>query len=753
MLQTRAAVGDTAGGGPHNSSKMSSGADKGVRGLTRRDKVNYILTLMKKRDSAVDEVRRRIKANTSIKAKGAEFSADVMAEALQIYNEQRALRPAPSTAPDLGKQRAAAAHDPVRQRPVEPTVDNGASRAANLAGGHLKRKCPSPVRGQEGHSSNGNMPPAKLARHQPTNFEHAQKVDDVAQVQTPCRSTRAPPQTAPKLKQVPEQHSRSTHAEVPAGRAVESVYFRSTHAEVPAGKAVKSVSEGDASSSSSSSSSSGSSSSGCTGHSASPHNAFGDFLKRASPAPAPQPASTQRESSIPEPHPEPCPSASPTPARARAAPSTSESTPSTASVGTSASDLSVKELKGLLAEHRIDFSRCVEKADLRALWNRFEILRQRPLQELQDSCAARGARPLPQTANECAARLLAEDTAPVAASDVAGLERSASSTSVVTEDVAPSADVANREMEAKKEVNRISSLRRESFPSSAAWGYAVLSVTTKDLASVQRGYRSLMKKLHPDKVQHTGPVSKAVEACREAKEACERGLSRQDLPGQPRHLSFKAECLTPGQRQFRINWQPPVVRESTPVRRYIVAAFDPAYGKALTVAVLEPDYSEELRRFVSVEELGSYVLSERELTKMPKLWQQTFATIQVAAANEAGQSSWASLQVALDGRQPTPKAISGLSSLMGQLGGGSGFGGSQISADSRQSEIREMNNFAVALNTRRIDGDSHSLRSWLDKQRKPLLQGWLQSNDVAAEGTKEILVERVLWVLKQRSLR
>jgi len=85
------------------------------------------------------------------------------------------------------------------------------------------------------------------------------------------------------------------------------------------------------------------------------------------------------------------------------------------------------------------------------------------------------------------------------------------------------------------------------------------------------------------------------------------------------------------------------------VRRYVVAAHDPAYGRALTVTILEPDYSQELRRFVSVEELTSYVLAEEELQKMPLLWQQPVATIQIASQNESGQSAWTVLKVPLDG--------------------------------------------------------------------------------------------------------
>jgi hypothetical protein len=33
-----------------------------------------------------------------------------------------------------------------------------------------------------------------------------------------------------------------------------------------------------------------------------------------------------------------------------------------------------------------------------------------------------------------------------------------------------------------------------------------------------------------------------------------------------------------------------------------VAALDPAYGQALTITVLEPEYSEKLKRFTTIED-------------------------------------------------------------------------------------------------------------------------------------------------------
>merc|ERR1719210_988939 len=67
---------------------------------------------------------------------------------------------------------------------------------------------------------------------------------------------------------------------------------------------------------------------------------------------------------------------------------------------------SVRELKALLSSNGVDFSSCVEKSDLEALWARFELLRTRPLDELRASCAAAGG-PRHSTADECARFLIA----------------------------------------------------------------------------------------------------------------------------------------------------------------------------------------------------------------------------------------------------------------------------------------------------------------------------------------------------------
>jgi len=188
------------------------------------------------------------------------------------------------------------------------------------------------------------------------------------------------------------------------------------------------------------------------------------------------------------------------------------------------------------------------------------------------------------------------------------------------------------------------------------WAFGVLDLgpDSRTIAGAQSKYRILMRKMHPDKVGHLPGMEKAVEAVREAKSLCESKLSRQEPPGQPRSLRSSAMCCSPGKRRIRVEWSAPPACESAPVRRYIVAAFDPSYGRALTVTVLEPDYSEELRRYISIDELDHYVLAEEDLQKMPNLFKQAAIELQIAAANEAGQSSWAPLRVPIVGMVVPP---------------------------------------------------------------------------------------------------
>jgi len=203
-----------------------------------------------------------------------------------------------------------------------------------------------------------------------------------------------------------------------------------------------------------------------------------------------------------------------------------------------------------------------------------------------------------------------------------------------------------REQQAASEVKRIDSLRREAFNSDGDWGFSVLNVSSRDIAAVQRSYRVLMAKLHPDRVQYTTTVARALDKLKEAKGMCERCLSKKFVPGVPRKLSCTTLCTEPGSRSYQLQWEAPRDTMSAPVHRFIVAVLDPVHGP-LKVAILEPDFNQELGRFVTMQELGSYILAEEELRKVKNLWRQSAATVQVAAANDVGQSDWAVLQVSL----------------------------------------------------------------------------------------------------------
>lgn len=223
----------------------------------------------------------------------------------------------------------------------------------------------------------------------------------------------------------------------------------------------------------------------------------------------------------------------------------------------------------------------------------------------------------------------------------------------------PPENMNEREGAAYSEVQRILQLRKTNFRYPAQWGFAVLNVQLMNIASVQTAYRKLMQKLHPDKVGHLPQIEKAVDVTREAKELCEKTLSRQVPPGALRSLRYTTVCATKGNRRFRLQWSAPPEKEGAPVQRYMVNAFDPAYGKALTITILEPDYSEELKRYVAMEELTSFLLSEQELTKMPSLFQQRLATLQVAAANDAGAGPWSSVQIPMGATGAAPRASVG----------------------------------------------------------------------------------------------
>ena len=378
-----------------------------------------------------------------------------------------------------------------------------------------------------------------------------------------------------------------------------------------------------------------------------------------------------------------------------------EAMPAASKPAPEAEGSSVKELNSLLAAQGIDHAGCVEKSDLQALWGRFEMWRQRPLSELQDSCEVEGG-PRFNSVDECA-RYLATGTPPV----VSSVQRSAPAAQA-TEAGVPKEQVALRE------VQRILLLRKESFKSAASWGFAVLEVaSTCDVSAVQHAYRSMMRKLRPDRAGQDAQVARALGLVREAKEAGERSLSRQEAPLAPRHLWHETLSSVPGQRRFKFHWTPPEDRVSAPISRYVVAVFDPAYGRALTIAILEPDYSEESRSFVGIESLTAFEFSEEDFQKMPKLWKQTSANVQVAAANKAGQSAWATLQVPLDSATSLSKTL---------------YRASTASVDFHSSAVHKPEDLdmrAWDAQLRKLRGAE--LRAWLEPQKKTVMAVWLKS--------------------------
>lgn len=396
---------------------------------------------------------------------------------------------------------------------------------------------------------------------------------------------------------------------------------------------------------------------------------------------------------------------------------------------------SSKELKALLAAAGMSARRlasCVEKAELLLLWKRLRALQGRSLSDLQAECRDTGIPPQP-VASECV-RLLLEPE--LAQPSEPWLPAAVPAEAAAVSSSAPAVST-NGPAEASREVERILPLRRDQFTTPALWGFAVLAVTTKDLGTVQRAYRAIMRRLHPDKAGSAPGVAEAAEAAREAREACERYLSNEEAPGTPRLLSYDVLSSEPGSRRFKLHWVAPEPRESAPVRRYIIAALDPAYGRPLTVAILEPDWHEELRRFLSVEDLTCFTLAEKELQKMPSLWRQSAAVVQVAAANEAGQSSWATLRISLASHWAQSQPF-GLATPPHQAPGSSGLGPCTPEPPSSEDHT-----FDLELRRRKGPG----LRSWLEQQRKALLTNWLRSIRWPAIGTRDELVQRILYVV------
>mmetsp|Transcript_36651 Transcript_36651/g.84319 ORF Transcript_36651/g.84319 Transcript_36651/m.84319 type:complete len:552 (-) Transcript_36651:67-1722(-) len=427
------------------------------------------------------------------------------------------------------------------------------------------------------------------------------------------------------------------------------------------------------------------------------------------------------------------------------------------------SAMSIKELKTLLSAEDIDCTGCVEKGDLLALLQRFEKLQGRSLEELQDACAAAGGG-RPPSASACARFLLTVQPSKARHLGQAGSRTAPEVCRRMSPPRVPqpggggssssrAAFVADASAgEASRTAGRILALRQASFRSASDWAFAVLELRagTADVAAVQRSFRQLMRSLHPDKAGDAADVSEAVDCARRARALCERALSKEQVPAPPRALGVAVLCAYPGQRSFELTWQPPRQSECAPVRRYVVAVYDPGYGQPLTVASLEPDYNEELQRYVSLEDLTRYVLSEKELQKMPKVWTQASITVHIAAANEAGQSTWAILQVPLAAGSAARRCLAApsihpTSSTPAQpRAQPPSAGRTKPDAWSAPDASQAMRGFMTELQRR---SGSASLTTWLRTQPKQILANYLRKVGMPTTGSKEELASRVTLVV------
>lgn len=335
---------------------------------------------------------------------------------------------------------------------------------------------------------------------------------------------------------------------------------------------------------------------------------------------------------------------------------------------------SVKELRSFLHERSIDTSDCVERADLQALCDRFQYFLSKDIEELRMWCISSGA-DLEHVMDENVEKLaglalkMEQDehrqrsgTSPAPAGQVSSPAGHRGGPSLVAS-TSPASHGGNvhsagsarqeglegspRTEEALQEISRIKRLRRQSYATETLWAMSVLGVRGQDVAGVQRAHRNLMRKLHPDRIGALAHADETMEALQEAKACLERALSQRWPPSAPSKAQAVLKCAVPGKRCLELTWEAADSAGAAPVQKYTVAVFDPAYGKTLKVAVLEADYNEELKRFVPVEEICSYMLVERDFQKMPSLFRQSVLTVQISALNDAGQSPWTTLRVPL----------------------------------------------------------------------------------------------------------
>lgn len=297
---------------------------------------------------------------------------------------------------------------------------------------------------------------------------------------------------------------------------------------------------------------------------------------------------------------------------------------------------SVKELKTLLEKQGINCETCTCREDLEDLWRLHVEICGCPTDQAAQPFFTGGTSGRQQESSPCSEKLEAtppKHDAPPGREAADGMNLSA------------------RKQAAEEEISRLLGLHQDTFASRARWAFSVLRLPLSGagttIAAVQHAYRSLMRTVHPDRVGPLSGLSQAIEMLRRARAESERALEREVAPGQPRSLRAHVLCADSGLHRVKLEWEAPATQREGPVRSYVIAAVDPSFGKALTVAKLEPDYNEELNRFVPIEELVSFVMAEKEMPKMSGLFRQPFATLQVAAANKAGQSPWSVVKVAL----------------------------------------------------------------------------------------------------------
>eukprot|EP00930_Biecheleria_cincta_P021517 TRINITY_DN15930_c0_g1_i1.p1 TRINITY_DN15930_c0_g1~~TRINITY_DN15930_c0_g1_i1.p1 ORF type:complete len:656 (+),score=86.02 TRINITY_DN15930_c0_g1_i1:40-2007(+) len=306
-------------------------------------------------------------------------------------------------------------------------------------------------------------------------------------------------------------------------------------------------------------------------------------------------------------------------------------------------DAKTENPKYLLDKLGLDYPACAGPEDMQALLERYQSVCSRPLSTLRALCYN-----LPNAA------LADADTC------VRFLLKPASRRRSASDNTSAGAD----SLHASSLAERILALQPCRFPSRTAFAFAIFSLESmrepSDTTSLQSSYRQLMRKLHPDRVGTSESAARALELVQEARRLCELALSNTHAPLMPHSLRATTSVTSSGSRKVQLTWQPSPHREDAPVDRYIVAAVDPCYGhRAVNLAVLEPDYCDKLGRFVHINELCAYTVEESANGRVSAgLFHNTNVLLQVAAANAAGQSAWATVTVTWNHEQTRtlPKA-------------------------------------------------------------------------------------------------